>query len=79
MFIKTILRIMREFYKKKLEQITGKRNKRKPRPDLLTSLERMAELLFSPIRTSEGMTSESFANFLAALINPKILQKMDID
>ena len=44
--IKTIFRIFRSFYKCKLDEIVGKRRKKKPKPDILLSLDVLSENVF---------------------------------
>jgi len=45
--IKTIFRIFRQTYKKKLDEVLGKRRKNKPRPEIIASLDKMTEILLS--------------------------------
>jgi hypothetical protein len=45
--IKTIFRILRQLYKKKLDEVLGKRRKNKPRPEIISSLDKMTEILLA--------------------------------
>jgi hypothetical protein len=42
-YIKTLLRVFRNFFKKELEVVMGKRRKGKPRPNIIASLEVLAQ------------------------------------
>ena len=77
MLIKTIFRIFRQTYKKKLDEVLGKRRKNKPRPEIITSLDKMTEILLSRgmLRCpEESITLEKLAEYMGALIMPKALQ-----
>jgi hypothetical protein len=73
-YIKTLFRVFRNFYKKELEVIMGKRRKGKPRPNIITSLEVLAQKLFSDQPLDPRITLESLANHLGSLIMPKCLK-----
>jgi len=45
--VKTIFRMFRQTYKKKLDEVLGKRRKNKPRPEIMMSIDKMTELLLS--------------------------------
>lgn len=73
--IKTIFRVKRQFYKKRLDEVLGKRRKNKPRPEILGSLGRLADsLLRNAFKIIDpAITEESLANYLGALIMPKVI------
>lgn len=74
--VKTIFRVKRQFYKQRLDEILGKRKKNKPRPEILSSLGKLADglLKHSFKIVDPAITEESLANYLGALIMPKIIQ-----
>jgi hypothetical protein len=45
--VKTLFRICRQFYKKKLDEVLGKRKKNKPRPEIIASLDRLTHNLIA--------------------------------
>ncbi|TNV87049.1 hypothetical protein FGO68_gene17217 [Halteria grandinella] len=75
--IKTIFRILRQLYKKKLDEVLGKRMKNKPRPEIISSLDKMTEILLQRGVIScpdRSISKDQLANHMAALIMPKALQ-----
>lgn len=79
MIIKTIFRILRQFYKRKLDEVLGKRRKNKPRPEIFWALEKLTENM---LKTSfkkripaheQHITKHTLANYIGALVMPKCI------
>ena len=75
LLMKTIFRIFRQTYKKKLDEVLGKKRKNKPRPDIMTSLDKMTETLLSRgVLSCSETSSKNLAEHMGALIMPKVLR-----
>lgn len=76
--IKTVFRIFRQFYKRKLDEVLGKRRKGKPRPEIIASLDKLTDNLIKQraLRIFDSsITPMSLSEYLGALIMPKVIQQ----
>jgi hypothetical protein len=74
-----LFRIHRQVFKKKLDEVLGKRRKNKPRPEIISSLDKMTEILLQRgvLRSPDkSITKEHLSEYMAALIMPKALQTL---
>lgn len=73
--VKTIFRIFRQTYKKKLDEVLGKRRKNKAKPEIMVSLDKMTEILLSrEVLDCSETSSKKLAEHFGALIMPKVLR-----
>jgi hypothetical protein len=62
-----------------MDEVQGRRTKRKGRPDVLTALEKVAANLEEELSLPLKVTRESLSDYIAALIMPKSIQMMRLN